>query len=203
MDFAVESSPFQGLSDQGLQQIAASQAENRKISTVPHKVLDAPSLVDDYYLNLVDWSSGNNLAVCLSRNLYIWNARTQKPLRLHDYAEDRDMPAAVNWSRTGKYLAAGTLSGLVQVWDINAQKLIRTFEGHDGRVGALSWNSMDILSSGSKDHSILNRDLRVKENSIGRIEAHRQEVCGLKWSFDDRFLASGGNDNRLKIWCAQ
>jgi WD40 repeat protein len=49
----------------------------------------------------------------------------------------------------------------------------------------------------------LNRDLRVKEHSIGRIEAHRQEVCGLKWSFDDRFLASGGNDNRLKIWDAQ
>ena len=113
------------------------------------------------------------------------------------------MPAAVCWSRTGKYLSAGTLSGLVNVWDIDSQKMLRTFEGHDGRVGALSWNSQDLLSSGSKDHSILNRDLRVKDNSIGRIEAHRQEITGLKWSFDDRFLASGGNDNRLKIWCAQ
>ena len=31
MDFAFKSSPFQGLSNDGLQQIAASQAENRKI----------------------------------------------------------------------------------------------------------------------------------------------------------------------------
>lgn len=30
--------------------------------------------------------------------------------------------------------------------------------------------------------------------------AHRQEVCGLKWSHDGRTLASGGNDNLLFIW---
>lgn len=29
-------------------------------------------------------------------------------------------------------------------------------------------------------------------------KGHFQEVCGLRWS--DRYLASGGNDNHLKIW---
>eukprot|EP00595_Chromulina_sp_UTEXLB2642_P003207 CAMPEP_0196768082 /NCGR_PEP_ID=MMETSP1095-20130614/42318_1 /TAXON_ID=96789 ORGANISM="Chromulina nebulosa, Strain UTEXLB2642" /NCGR_SAMPLE_ID=MMETSP1095 /ASSEMBLY_ACC=CAM_ASM_000446 /LENGTH=113 /DNA_ID=CAMNT_0042137157 /DNA_START=1006 /DNA_END=1347 /DNA_ORIENTATION=+ len=29
---------------------------------------------------------------------------------------------------------------------------------------------------------------------------HKQEVCGLKWSFDEKLLASGGNDNKLYIW---
>jgi cell division cycle 20-like protein 1 (cofactor of APC complex) len=31
-------------------------------------------------------------------------------------------------------------------------------------------------------------------------KGHRQEVCGLKWSFDGNYLASGGNDNKLCIW---
>jgi cell division cycle protein 20 (cofactor of APC complex) len=31
----------------------------RRIQTAPERVLDAPGLVDDYYLNLLDWSSGN------------------------------------------------------------------------------------------------------------------------------------------------
>ena len=31
---------------------------------------------------------------------------------------------------------------------------------------------------------------------------HKQEVCGLKWSFDDQYLASGGNDNKLLVWSA-
>ena len=38
----------------------------RKIAKIPYKVLDAPQLRDDYYLNLVDWSDTNNLAVALS-----------------------------------------------------------------------------------------------------------------------------------------
>ena len=29
------------------------------------------------------------------------------------------------------------------------------------------------------------------------------QVCGLKWSPDDRELASGGNDNQLYVWSAQ
>jgi cell division cycle 20-like protein 1, cofactor of APC complex len=29
--------------------------ESRKVSKVPYKVLDAPALQDDFYLNLVDW----------------------------------------------------------------------------------------------------------------------------------------------------
>ena len=34
-----------------------------------------------------------------------------------------------------------------------------------------------------------------------RLCGHKQEVCGLRWSFDERsMLASGGNDNKLLIW---
>lgn len=35
---------------------------------------------------------------------------------------------------------------------------------------------------------------------VRNLAAHKQEVCGLKWSFDENQLASGGNDNRLLIW---
>jgi cell division cycle 20, cofactor of APC complex len=36
----------------------------------------------------------------------------------------------------------------------------------------------------------------------GRLTAHMQEVCGLKWSPSGTQLASGGNDNVLNIWQA-
>ena len=35
----------------------------REINTQPMRVLDAPGLYDDFYLNLLDWSSRNTLAV--------------------------------------------------------------------------------------------------------------------------------------------
>ncbi len=50
----------------------------RKIAKAPYKVLDAPSLQDDYYLNLVDWGHLNVLAVALGASVYMWSAHTAK-----------------------------------------------------------------------------------------------------------------------------
>merc|ERR1719266_1276942 len=44
----------------------------REIPKSPFRVLDAPSLKDDFYLNLVDWSKGNLLAVSLKSCVYLW-----------------------------------------------------------------------------------------------------------------------------------
>ena len=52
------------------------QNKMRKINKLPFKVLDAPQLQDDFYLNLVDWNSQNVLAVGLNRAVYIWSACT-------------------------------------------------------------------------------------------------------------------------------
>jgi cell division cycle 20-like protein 1 (cofactor of APC complex) len=88
----------------------------------------------------------------------------------------------------------------VQLWDCIKYKKIQSLGGHSGRVGAISWNSNSILASGSRDKSILVRDIRINSDFISKLVGHKQEVCGLKWSFDEQQLASGGNDNRLNIW---
>lgn len=46
----------------------------RKIPSKPFRILDAPGLQDDFYLNLVDWSAQNILAVALESSVYVWNA---------------------------------------------------------------------------------------------------------------------------------
>ena len=45
---------------------------------MPYKVLDAPDLQDDFYLNLIDWSHQNLLAVGLGPSVYLWNAGTSE-----------------------------------------------------------------------------------------------------------------------------
>lgn len=62
--------------------------KNRKINKVPFKVLDAPQLQDDFYLNLVDWSAQNVLAVGLNRAVYIWSACTSQVKKLCDLQDD-------------------------------------------------------------------------------------------------------------------
>lgn len=162
-------------------------------------MLDAPALYDDFYLNLLDWSSSNLLSVGLSNSVYIWNASNSKVVRLAELSEN-DLVTSTSSSPTSNVLGVGTHSGQVQLWDCIKNKKISTLNGHSGRVGAISWNSNNILASGSRDKTILIRDTRVSSDYVGRLVGHKQEVCGLKWSFDQQQLASGGNDNRLNIW---
>lgn len=54
-------------------QLVTSIKSKRKINKMPFKVLDAPALQDDFYLNLIDWSQQNFLAVGLASNVYLWN----------------------------------------------------------------------------------------------------------------------------------
>ena len=189
--------PFGTASSQQL--MAAPQKHRRKIAKVPFKVLDAPALQDDFYLNLVDWSSQNVLAVGLGSCVYLWSACTSKVTKLCDLAQSEDIVTSVSWAQRGTHLAVGTNKGEVQLWDTIKVKKVRTMAGHTARVGTLAWSG-PTLASGSRDRLIFLRDVRAKSAYTDRLNNHRQEVCGLKWSYDEpAFLASGGNDNQLHV----
>ncbi len=49
-------------------------APGRSIAHAPIRILDAPDLSNDYYLNLLDWNAYNGLlAVALNDTVYLWN----------------------------------------------------------------------------------------------------------------------------------
>lgn len=178
--------------------IALPIKSDRKIPKVPFKVLDAPALQDDFYLNLVDWSDKNALAVGLGSCVYIWSSHNGKVTKLNDVGPS-DSIASLSWSQGGQYLGVGTFSGNVQIWDINNCHLVKVNKGHESRVGAIAW-SPRMLATGSRDKSIILSDLRGSRSFVSKLCGHKQEVCGLKWSTDEQQLASGGNDNKLLIW---
>ena len=73
-------------------------------------------------------------------------------------------------------VAVGTQAGLVQVWDAAAGKQVTTLQGHTARVGAIAWNG-DLLSSGSRDRFINQKDIRTSPAIQERqLVGHRQEV---------------------------
>ncbi|GMM29915.1 Cdh1 protein [Martiniozyma asiatica (nom. inval.)] len=177
--------------------LLSPQRKKRDISKVPYRVLDAPDLADDFYLNLVDWGSQDVLAVGLSSSVYLWDGSTGSVNRLCDLGDDSI--CSVSWIGAGTHLAVGTSSGLVEIWDATTCKCTRTMTGHRQRASSLAWNQ-HVLTSGSRDRTILHRDVREPAHFMQRLEGHKQEVCGLKWNIDENKLASGGNDNKLFVW---
>lgn len=184
------------------EQAPLSKKAFRAIASTPERILDAPDLLDDYYLNLMDWSPQNLLAIALGPCVYLWNAETSSIDLLCESSDPENLITSVKWMADGSHIAVGNSDAQspdLQMWDVSRKKQVRSLKGHAARVGSLAWNQ-HVLSSGSRDNMIFHHDVRVKNHHFATLQGHEQEVCGLAWSDDGTQLASGSNDNKCMIW---
>lgn len=173
----------------------------RRVQTAPERVLDAPGLLDDYYLNLLDWSSGNQVAIGLERNVYVWSAESGTVNCLLETSPDTYV-SSVKWSGDGAYVGVGLGTGEIQIWDVEEGSKLRSMHGHDSRVGVMGW-SKHTLSTGARSGLVFNHDVRIAQHKVAELVSHTSEVCGLEWRSDGAQLATGGNDNLVNIWDAR
>lgn len=153
----------------------------RLIPKHPDKNLDAPDLVDDFYLNLLDWSPSNIVAVALGQAVYLFNDSTGAVQKLLETGTPGNSVTSLTWG-SGNTLAVGMHSGEVQLWDVAASTPTRAMRGHTSRAASLSWASPSTLTSGARDSLIIHHDVRAKQHKTATLEGHSREVCGLAWS---------------------
>ena len=53
--------------------VSNEQETARKIPSEPYRVVHAPKLKDDFYTNLLDWSSDDIISVVLNNAVYVWS----------------------------------------------------------------------------------------------------------------------------------
>lgn len=175
----------------------------RNIPTKEERILDAPGMLDDFYLHLLSWSGSNLLAVALQHNVYIWNAETGSAHHLCGLTEEQPQRyySSLEWSSQDSHilaLATGPPDNEIELWDAQAGTQVLSLRGQAHRVGALSWSG-HVLASGARDGTIMLHDIRM-QSQVASIIPHMGEVCGLTWSPDGSQLASGGNDNLVQLF---
>ncbi|CAI8589410.1 unnamed protein product [Vicia faba] len=190
----------------------------RIIPQTSERTLDAPDLVDDYYLNLLDWGSANVLAIALGNTVYLWDASNGSTSELMT-VDDEDGPVtSVSWAPDGRHIAVGLNNSEVQLWDTASDKQLRTLRGgHRQRVGSLAWNNHILttggmdgqqLASGGNDNLLYIWDRGTASSTsptqwLHRLEDHTSAVKALAWCpFQGNLLATGGGsgDRSIKFW---
>lgn len=169
--------------------------EKRNISTNPYKILDAPNIFADYYLNILDWNKNNIVSIGLGDELYLYDVLKKDVINLQSFGENNYICSIKSQENL---LACGISTGNIYIFDIQKKKILNILKENETRVACLDFNE-NILTSGSRNGKIINFDLRDNK-IVNEWKRHSQEVCGLKWSPNKKFLASGGNDNMLYIW---
>ncbi|CAI0434908.1 unnamed protein product [Linum tenue] len=183
------------------------------------RTLDAPDLVDDFYLNLLDWGSSNVLAIALGSTVYLWDASTGSTSELVTVDEEHGPVTSVNWAPDGRHIAIGLNNSEVQLWDSASNKQLRTLkvassssptqylhrlEDHTSAVKALAWCPFqsNLLASGGGggDRTIKfwNTHTGACLNSVDT----GSQVCALLWNKNERELLSshGFTQNQLTLW---
>uniref|UniRef100_A0A915DXS9 Anaphase-promoting complex subunit 4-like WD40 domain-containing protein n=1 Tax=Ditylenchus dipsaci TaxID=166011 RepID=A0A915DXS9_9BILA len=172
----------------------------RYIAKSPERILDAPGIRDDFYANLTDWSYSNVVAVALGQAIYLWNADKGEADKLIEFDQTEAFPTLVKWSLEGKFLSIGFSDGSIKIFDVVKKACLRTISVQMHRMACGGWMRNGIMTYGTRSGRIYHHDVRVQQSLIGTFDSHSHEVCGLKWSEDERYLTSGGADAVVNVW---
>lgn len=106
------------------------------------------------------------------------------------------------WSPDGKYFATGATDGIVHLWGISSEKMLRKSTDVNEIIFSIAWSPdakmLAIGTSKNKD----NIEIWDIENEImiKNLNGHSLWVTKLAWSPDGNMLASCATDNVCIIW---
>lgn len=185
---------------------------------------------DDFYCSTLAYSSSSGiLAVGLGQCVYLWSEGCIVDRPPFGDIDPSNYVTSLSFSSDNggrSILAVGRQSGQLSLWSVFEDK-VRFEINHPNSISCVAFKSKTSrrLSEGFFNIEIEAEDLAVGDEMgniwyysvewhtvqnqwswtgcmtlLAKIHAHTQQVCGLAWSPDERFLATGGNDNACMLF---
>lgn len=154
-------------------------------------------------INSVQYSpDGSKIATASSdQTIKVWDAATG--LLLYTLIGHKDETLDAKFSSTGDSLVSTSRDKTVRLWDVGDAKLIRTFQGNQFHVSAAEIHPYrrQIISV-SLDPDVRIWDITLANQHIGGA-AQSAAVNAMDISEDGQALATGGDDNIVRLWDLQ
>ncbi|THH28765.1 hypothetical protein EUX98_g5426 [Antrodiella citrinella] len=169
--------------------------------------LDGPGVSQDIFAYPISWSGKGQgcIAVACDRDVYYQdlNSRVISHLCKLPKGDNIGRLSSIDWCREeSSYLAAGTTSGVVQLWDASATVKLRDWTvSPKEAIGGMCWNAR-TLTVGSEAGIISFFDSRMS-SAYSEISLHRADVLGCRWSHDGHYLASSDHRGVVYVWDAR
>lgn len=152
-----------------------------------------------------EWEFYGMSADLKNLEVVIWDGDSGERITTLDpapYTKENGRTAQLNplaWSPDGSYIAAGSWSTEVIIWDANTGAHVASFQGHDYNVNRVAWSPDGLsLASGAWDNTIAIWDVHSGERKLV-LEGHKDYIKALAWSYDGETLAAGSADS-VYLW---
>lgn len=106
----------------------------------------------------------------------------------------------VNFSPSGKLLAAGSDDNKIYLWSGEDYQSIATLEGHEGFVNGVNFSPDEtLLISGSHDKTVGIWDIE-NQKLINKLEGHQMAVLRVTFNPQGTLIASVSWDGTVRLW---
>lgn len=184
-----------------------NKKEKRKIPNMPYRILSAPELMDDFYLNLLDWSKKNIIATALCDKLYLWNNNTctnQKLFvanKIEKEIEQKDKGDDKKTEKKDKDKKEKRKSNNDKYYNhkCESMEILKSSEKKKNKpqktISSLKWNiNGNFLATGLSNGVVEIWDIE-KCVRIRKYKNHKSRVNTLCWNHNT--LTTGGRDNKI------
>lgn len=166
--------------------------------------LTLPNMAHDFYSNVLDLSKNNQIAIGLDNRVYISNSIS--PQYEVQACFNGPKVSSVCWLDQGERLAIGTEGGM-EIVNISRRgtsidRMIGMPDNSFKTIRTIVQLNKDMLAVGA-DSNIMLVDLSEENEAnpiIANLRVHTDDICKLSLSCDRQYLASGGNDDQVKVW---
>ena len=194
---------------------------NEELKGDAYKVLDAPSIMDDFYSSVLDWNANSNLiGIALKDQLFAYNPNNHKITNLVSTTGGTNktyfgetfsvytnpLITSVQFIPSGSHLAVGTDCGVLSLWDIERTHCVLHINHNDNQhhIGTADWRDDQCIIYGSKLKNNINlADFRQSQCKPTQIIPTPTKSVSIKWSPDCTKFAIGGRDRCVSIYDAR
>lgn len=150
-----------------------------------------------------------------NKTIELYNFTKDLSLNSSQVADERPL-SCVRYSYCNRYIATGSLSSSVKVWDVSSQQLVSLGLGHEERITSLSWDhdSKGIIASASADKtckiwavnnsdSSMNIEGNQEENTITPLQTltgHTSILTACEFHPLTKYVGTSSHDYTWRLW---
>jgi len=165
-----------------------------RVTIKPDVTLEAPGMIQEAKLTLVDCSSDGSMVVALRNDVYLWKEGDAKKLDIQG-----DPFSCVRFSENGEYIALGQRE-CCQIVETKTGELVQDYFNYSGYVTAFAWRGTILLSAGVR--GIVRQDALAWFSFPSTYQGHKEnaQIHTLEWHSNT--IVSAGNDDLINVYDA-